>query len=281
MHSVQYVDDTTLIIGHKNHVYLKYCIKSDLKIVQDWFNANKLTLNLTKTTYMTFHTKTNTATDLNLTLNGVTLPKTHCTKFLGTWLDDRLVWTEHVKNLKIKLANLLGLLKRSKKVLTTHAMKMLYYAQINSLISYSISMWGPMVTRCLINQVQTLQDKAVKCIDLRLSKDAVYSTYKILSVSQMIEREMSKLGFRLVNNLLLNQLSKALQTDHCNRSMLKTHQYNTRLRAVPNLPKATHSRYRNSYLFQALSIYSKLPATVINQTSLKAFTGKCKAHLLE
>ena len=105
MHSVQFADDTTLIIGHKNHVYLKYCIESDLEIVQDWFNANKLTLNLAKTTYMTFHTKTNTATDLNLTLNGVTLPKTHSTKFLGTWLDDKLVWTEHVKNLKTKLAS--------------------------------------------------------------------------------------------------------------------------------------------------------------------------------
>ena len=160
-------------------------------------------------------------------------------------------------------------------------MKMLYYAQINSLISYGISMWRLMVTRCLVNQVQTLQDKAVKCIDLSLSKDAVYSTYKILTVGQMIELEMFKLGFHLVNNLLPNQLSKALQTDHCDWSTLKTHRYDTRHRAVPNLPKATHSRYRNSYLFQALSIYSKLPATITNQTNLKAFAGKCKAHLLK
>ena len=281
MHAVQFVDDTTLIVGHKNHMYLKYCIEYDLETIQDWFNANKLTLNLAKSTYMTFHTKTNTGTDLNLTLNGVTLPKTHCTKFLGTWLDDRLVWTEHVKNLKIKLANRLGLLKRSKRFLMTHVMKMLYYVQINSLISYGISMWGPMVTHCLINQVQSLQDKAVKYIDHRLNKDLVYSTYKILTVRQMIELEMSKLGFHLVNNLLPNQLSYALQTDHCNWSMLKTHRYNTRLRAVPNLPKVTHSRYRNSYLFHALSTYSKLPSSAINQTNLKAFTGKCKAYLLE
>ena len=116
-------------------------------------------------------------------------------------------------------------------------MKMLYYAQINSLISYSISMWGPMVNRCLIDQVQTLQDKAVKCTDLMLNKDAVYSTYKILTVSQMIKLEMSKLGFCLVNNLLPNQLSKALQTDHCNQSTLKTHQYNTRLGLCPISPK--------------------------------------------
>ena len=142
-------------------------------------------------------------------------------------------------------------------------------------------MWGLMVTHCLVNQVQTLQDKAVKCIHLSLSKDALYSTYKILAVGQMIELEMCKLGFCLVNNLLPNQLSKALQTDHCDRSTLKTHRYDTRRRAVPSLPKATHSRYRNSYLFQALSIYSKLPATITNQTHLKVFAGKCKAHLLE
>ena len=146
---------------------------------------------------------------------------------------------------------------------------------------YGISMWGPMVTRSLVNQVQALQDKAVKCIDLSLSKDAVYRTHKILAVDQMIELEMYKLGFHLVNNLLPIQLSKALQTDHCDRSTLKTHRYDTRHRAVPNLPKASHSRYRNNCLFQALSIYSKLPATITNQTNLKAFAGKCKAHLLE
>ena len=83
-------------------------------------------------------------------------------------------------------------------------------------------MWGPMVTRCLVNQVQALQDKAVKCIDLSLSKDVVYHTHKILAVDQMIKLEMCKMGYRLVNNLLPIQLSRALQTDHCDRSTLKT-----------------------------------------------------------
>ena len=223
LYSVQFADDTTLIIGHKNHAYLKYCIESALEIVQDWFQANKLTLNLTKKNFMTFQTKTGRTSDLNLMLNGVTLLKMQCTKFLGIWLDDKLVWTEHIKRLKTKLATQLGLLKRSKRFLSIHAMKMLYYAQINSLISYGISMWGPMVSRCLINQIQTLQDKAVKCIDLSLNKDLVYNTYKILTVNQMIELEMCKLGFCLVNNLLPKPLTKALQTDHCDQSTLKTH----------------------------------------------------------
>ena len=123
LHTVQFADDTTLIIGHKNQTYLKYCIESDLEIAQDWFSVNKLTLNLTKTNYMTFEAKTCKASDLDLTLNGIMLPKTQCTKFLDTWLDNQLVWTEHVKKLKIKLNNRLGLLKRSKRFLSTHAMK--------------------------------------------------------------------------------------------------------------------------------------------------------------
>ena len=116
---------------------------------------------------------------------------------------------------------------------------------------------------------------------LNLRKDAVYRTYKILAVDQMIELEMCKLGFRLVKNLLPKPLLKALQTDHYDRSTTKSHRYETRYRTVPNLPKATHSRYRNSYLFQAVSVYSKLPVIITNQTVLKGFASKCKAYLLE
>ena len=81
---VQFADDTTLILGHKNLRYLKFCIESDLLIVQDWFNANKLTLNIGKSSYMIFRPNNAAKCGLNITLNGVTLPQTHSTKFLGT-----------------------------------------------------------------------------------------------------------------------------------------------------------------------------------------------------
>ena len=138
---VQFADDTTLILGHKNHRYLKYCIESDLTTVQDWFNANKLTLNVKKSSYMIFQPNNTDACELNNTLNGVTLPRTCNTKFLGTWLDEKLNWTEHVRNLKTKLLSRLGLLRKSKRLLSTHAMKSLYYAQIHSNISYALALW--------------------------------------------------------------------------------------------------------------------------------------------
>ena len=279
LHCVQFADDTTLITGHRNLHYLKYCIECDLEIIQDWFNTNKLTLNLSKSSYMIFQSNVCKTSNLNLTLNGATLPRTECTKFLGTWLDEKLVWTEHIKKLKTKLLSKLGLLTRSKRFLSAHAMKNLYYAQIHSNISYAISMWGPMANHCLINQIQTVQNKAVSCIEPGLKPNLLYCKHKILTVDLMINLELCKLGYRMTNNLLPEPLCHALQTDHHKRSTAKLHHYETRNKLILNLPRASHSRYRNSYLFKAISVYSKLPTEITNQPKLCNFTSKCKVYL--
>ena len=48
---IQSADDTTLLFGHRNRTYLKYCIERELENLQDWFYANKLTLNVVYTCY--------------------------------------------------------------------------------------------------------------------------------------------------------------------------------------------------------------------------------------
>ena len=53
--SILFADDTTLYFSHRNLSYAKWCIEEDLKILVDWFCANKLTLNLDKTVAMLFH----------------------------------------------------------------------------------------------------------------------------------------------------------------------------------------------------------------------------------
>ena len=122
MECLQFADDTTMIYSHKNPTYLAYCIETDLTNVQDWFCANKLTLNVKKTVYMKFHRKNCQTSNLNLELNGVTIPRVQSTKFLGTWIDDTLTWKCHISNTVTKLNTKLGLLYQSKHFLTTHAM---------------------------------------------------------------------------------------------------------------------------------------------------------------
>ena len=96
---IQFADDTTLVYSHANKHYLRFCVMEDLLSIQDWFYANKLTLNLSKTVYLFFEHKGHMNTDLDLTLNGITIPRKRHTKFLGVWVDDQLNWKHHMQNL--------------------------------------------------------------------------------------------------------------------------------------------------------------------------------------
>ncbi len=51
---ILFADDTTLYISDKNIRYLKEHMKHDLEIMIDWFKANRLTLNLDKTSFVLF-----------------------------------------------------------------------------------------------------------------------------------------------------------------------------------------------------------------------------------
>ena len=137
MNCIQFADDTTLLFSHRNLTYLRYCVETDLAIVQDWFCVNKLTLNIEKTAMMIFG-KGNNMIDLQISLGGVLIPRVHIAKFLGVWLDDKCNWTNHVTVVRKKLQSRQGLLKRSKFFLSAHCMRILYFAQIQSVLTYGI-----------------------------------------------------------------------------------------------------------------------------------------------
>ena len=100
---VQFADDTTLLFKHKNIRYLQFCIESELKRIQDWFYANKLTLNVSKCSYLLFNANTKQCSTSNITLNDIDIPQVRFAKLLGTWIDDKLSWDTHVKKLVVKL----------------------------------------------------------------------------------------------------------------------------------------------------------------------------------
>ena len=142
---IQFADDTTIYKGHQSMRYLKWCIEMDLQNISDWFKANKLTLNISKSVYMIFSRKNHT--DIDLRLGDNKLPKVTTTKFLGIWIDQNLNWNKHLSKLKTKVKRNLTLLKIGQKHLNTHTKKMLYYAQIYSHLSYGLILWGNMVSK--------------------------------------------------------------------------------------------------------------------------------------
>ena len=88
--SILFADDTTLYKSHNNIKYLKWYLQEEMGQLLDWFNANSLTLNLSKSVCMLFsHSKDE---DFCLNVGNISLRKVNCTKFLGVHIDDKLKW---------------------------------------------------------------------------------------------------------------------------------------------------------------------------------------------
>ena len=118
---VQFADDMTLIFSHRNLNYLRFCVEQELYRIRDWFNANKLTLNINKSSYLLFQAGKSSDTGFKLSLSGFEILTVSYAKFLGTWLDDKLSWDTHVTKLLVKLKCGLGMLRRSKILLSSSA----------------------------------------------------------------------------------------------------------------------------------------------------------------
>ena len=99
-HLILFADDTTLLNHHQNPKFLHYVTHHDMAMLHDWFKANQLSLNLSKTVLMKFwpgHTK------YDIVIEGNTIPQVRTTKFLGITIDDELNWRSHINNLHSKL----------------------------------------------------------------------------------------------------------------------------------------------------------------------------------
>ena len=277
--SVQFADDTTVIFSHRNVNYLKYCVERELAVLDDWFKANKLTLNIDKSVYMVFDRSGHK--DLNdLAIGTKSIKQVRSTKFLGTWLDDQLNWKMHITKLVTRLKCGLGMLQRSKNFLTMRAMKLLYYGQVHSHLCYAVSVWGPMLSKCQLNTLACIQKKCFGLINQMRSTQKTKSSLNILSIEKLIDLEQTKMGYKLCHQLLPSILTKLMNSDQNDQDMIKTHSYETRQKSIPHRPSAKLGLYRSSFLYRAISSYSNLPTELQQLPNIRLFNRRAKAYLL-
>ena len=117
---IQFADDTSLHKSHYNLQYLRFSVEHDMESLQDWFRANKLTLNVQKSVCMLF-TPTGKHLTLELEFDGLIMPQVQSTKLLGVWIDEQLKWHEHVNKIMLKLKSKIHMLHKGKTLLSTHA----------------------------------------------------------------------------------------------------------------------------------------------------------------
>lgn len=165
---VLFADDTTIINSHKNIETLYSKVNDTQSKAQNWFVANRLSLNQSKTETMVFSLR-----------NVAEKENKDSIKFLGVYLDSKLSWEQHVNYVCKKISTKIYLLRNiannvSQKVLITA-----YHGLIHSSLSYAILVWGHS-NHCV--RVFALQRRAIRIVYGLKYRDDCRDAFKKLSI---------------------------------------------------------------------------------------------------
>ena len=104
---IMFADDTNLFYEHKDVKTLFSLVNQELQKINEWFEANKPSLNVGKTKYSIFH-KPSSKNDLPLLLPRLQMKKhkverVKSIKLLGVLLDENLSLKDHIKYIRTRL----------------------------------------------------------------------------------------------------------------------------------------------------------------------------------
>ena len=109
MRFVHFADDTTVFASDSDINNIHATVNRELVDVDNWLKANRLSLNISKTSYMIISNQKNA---IEIRIRDSILTKVSTVKFLGITLDENFTFNDHEKNVTTKISKSVGVMRR-------------------------------------------------------------------------------------------------------------------------------------------------------------------------
>ena len=190
-----FADDTGIFCQSKNIESLVDKVEHIIGKINEWFTANKLTLNVNKTSYVIF--RSNRSANINLPnsirCGDIEINRESKVKYLGLILHEHLTWDDHTNEICNKLNRFFPLFYNIRDYLDKENVITVFYTMIYSRIKYGSIITGQ-TTMENIDRIQTLQN--------RLHKEL-----SVLKVEDMIKQETLSFVYQYIHTKLPNVFS--------------------------------------------------------------------------
>jgi len=270
---ISYADDTVLFVQSQSWDDVKRQTEDSLTHIKSWLENNKLSLNFTKTNFITFSiNKTKQPTFSNLSIHSKDCPKNTCgccqliqkvdkTKYLGLIIDSHLKWEEHINNTKSRLRRTIYIFRKLRDCLHVTSLKNLYYALVQSIIAYGLLAYGA-AAKTFLNRLEVTQRTILK---IMLHKNRLYST-------NILFREAK------VSTIKQLYLQKIIKNIHKNFKHLKPvdHPYCTRTKSNNEVIsiKVSNTASQRSFVFLTPRVYNAFSEYLLGQNQIIHPTNK-------
>lgn len=261
----QYADDTSILIFSSSPTDIERKANAAVACLNNWFEANKLTVNNSKTVVVNFSGRHEFTPKIHN--QSCLLEVNECTKFLGFTIDKGLKWSTHISHTCLKLRQSIYKLRSLKKVFGTTEIRMFYLANFESTLRYGIVFWGGANKRdiCNIFKLQKYALRVMANLKAKESCRGVFKKFKVLTV----------VSIYILESVLFVK---------SNLDMFSTkpsHNHNTRCKFLPAIDTHRTSLYETSLNYNGVKFFNALPTELRAITDLHNFKFHVKKYLLE
>jgi hypothetical protein len=131
-----YADDTAIIFSAPDNALLQHNVNNFFVKYVHWCAANCIVVNPTKSYYLLFNDA-----DAVITIDGKIIERVQYAKYLGVYIDDKLMWSYHVAQVIKSCCKRIGLFKKIISFLPNSVSVLYYNAFIRSCFSYGLLFW--------------------------------------------------------------------------------------------------------------------------------------------
>ena len=256
-----FADDTNITVPGCTFAELEQATNSELTNLYSWLKANKLSLNIAKTEFMVVSSRqkflAENCGELNIQLDNQPISRVEHAKSLGLIIDDRLSWSNHIKELCRKISSAIGALRRIRSLISKSTAVQIYNALIQPHFDYCAPVWDGL-SSYLCEKLQKLQNRAARVIlqaKCEVNSSLLLETLKWDQLSLRRRKHKAIMIFKSLNGLApvyLHELFSERHTDYELRDSFRK----------LNLPKPRTNYLKRSFGYSGALLWNSLPASI-------------------
>ena len=273
-----FADDSNVFVISRDPGTLKTKMIEVILKLCEWFNANKLTINMKKTAYTIFAPNIKVPRALNnIMINNIKVERVESVKYLGMTLDEKLNWKEHTEKLLTKLTKTNQAFKIVKNFVSNKQKAALFYAYFYSSLQYGIEVYSQGTNKNL-KKLQVKQNRALKILH---HKDFLTPTIELhRDCKMLLVKDTAKLNtVKFVYKQRNGQAPDAFRNYYIENMFV--HQHNTRQAKNLHVPQQRNTYGHKSAKYRGAVWWNEIKSSVREAGTIKTFSKNVKKSILD
>ena len=236
-----------------------------------WLAANKLSLNVKKSNFLHFHYGKTLKKNIDIKINNIQVEEKESTKYLGTFIDNKLTWKIQIQHIKTKLARGIGMISKIRYFVDEACLLKMFHSFVQSHINYNILNWS-CTQKTNLTPIENKLKKAIRIISFAPTMydhtDPLFKQHNILPFHKHVSLRKAIFMWKLAHGYQPGVISNLFTENLHNQQKFV-------------LPHPRNESAKSYFVYSCIKEWTVVPDTLKNTSTLSNFTLKYKTLLLD